>query len=183
MNDKKQDQPGIGSFFGNVAKNVSNKVTDLAGKTTDAVAHGKTAVEQALDVNGDGKIDIEDIIILSLRIPGVRIVREDFLRTEFKKRFPQEVIDDAVLYTPAHAGIAVEEIDKTIAHLEKTKKALLSSARHLESANSKAEDMTLKKLTRGNRTMQKKFKDAGVDITTDCKKDAKKDADNDIDAA
>ncbi|MCR4621624.1 MAG: EcsC family protein [Clostridiales bacterium] len=112
MNDKKQDQPGIGAFFGNVAKNVSNKVTDLAGKTTDAVAHGKTAVEQALDVNGDGKIDIEDIIILSLRIPGVRIVREDFLRTEFKKRFPQEVIDDAVLYTPAHAGIAVEEIDK-----------------------------------------------------------------------
>lgn len=59
---------------------------------------------------------------------------------------------------------AVEEIDKTIAHLEKTKRALLSSAKHLENASNKAEDMTLKKLTRGNRTMQKKFKDAGISI-------------------
>lgn len=112
MNDKKQNQPSIGAFLGNVAKSVSGTVTDLAGKATDAVAQGKTAVEQAIDVNGDGKIDVEDIIILSLRIPGVRIVREEFLRAEFKKRFPQEVIDDAVLHTPAHAGIAVEEIDK-----------------------------------------------------------------------
>ena len=59
---------------------------------------------------------------------------------------------------------AVEEIDKTIAHLEKTKKALQLSSKHLDSANTKAEDMTLKKLTRGNRTMQKKFKDAGISI-------------------
>lgn len=58
---------------------------------------------------------------------------------------------------------AVDEIDKTIAHLEKTKRALLSSAKHLENANNKAEDMTLKRLTRGNPTMQRKFKDAGID--------------------
>ena len=77
---------------------------------------------------------------------------------------------------------AVEEIDKTIAHLEKTKKALQLSSKHLDSANTKAEDMTLKKLTRGNRTMQKKFKDAGIDIAKDGNKDVKKDVD-DIDAA
>lgn len=54
---------------------------------------------------------------------------------------------------------AIEEIDKTIAHLEKTKKALLSSENNLRLANDKADDLTIKKLTRGNPTMAKKFEE------------------------
>ena len=54
---------------------------------------------------------------------------------------------------------AIEEIDKTIAHLQKTKEALLSSENNLRLANDKAEDLTIKKLTRGNETMRKKFED------------------------
>ena len=52
---------------------------------------------------------------------------------------------------------AIEEIDKTINHLQKTKVALLSSGDHLRLANDKAQDITIKKLTRGNPTMQQKF--------------------------
>ncbi len=52
---------------------------------------------------------------------------------------------------------AIEEIDKTIAHLQKTKEALLSSENNLRLANDKAEDLTIKKLTRGNPTMRAKF--------------------------
>lgn len=52
---------------------------------------------------------------------------------------------------------AVEEIDKTISHLQKTKEALLSSENNLRLANNKTEDLTIKKLTRGNRTMTNKF--------------------------
>lgn len=52
---------------------------------------------------------------------------------------------------------AIEEIDKTIDHLQKTKDALLSSVNNLRLANSKAEDLTIKKLTRGNPTMTAKF--------------------------
>lgn len=52
---------------------------------------------------------------------------------------------------------AIEEIDKTIDHLQKTKEALLSSENNLRLANNKAEDLTIKKLTRGNPTMQAKF--------------------------
>ncbi|MEO6536208.1 MAG: DUF2130 domain-containing protein [Candidatus Paceibacterota bacterium] len=52
---------------------------------------------------------------------------------------------------------AIEEIDKTIDHLQKTKDALLSSENNLRLANNKAEDLTIKKLTRGNPTMQAKF--------------------------
>ena len=53
--------------------------------------------------------------------------------------------------------IAIEEIDKTIDHLEKTKKALLSSEDNLRLANNKAEDLSIKKLTKNNPTMSKKF--------------------------
>ena len=52
---------------------------------------------------------------------------------------------------------AMEEIDKTIDHLQKTKEALLSSVNNLRLANNKAEDLTIKKLTRGNPTMTAKF--------------------------
>ena len=52
---------------------------------------------------------------------------------------------------------AIDEIDKTITHLQKTKDALLSSENNLRLANSKADDLTIKKLTYGNPTMKAKF--------------------------
>lgn len=52
---------------------------------------------------------------------------------------------------------AIDEIDQTIKHLEKTKEALLSSENNLRLANNKAEDLTIKKLTRKNPTMQAMF--------------------------
>lgn len=52
---------------------------------------------------------------------------------------------------------AIDEIDKTITHLEKTKAALLSSENNLRLANNKADDLTVKKLTRNNPTMRAKF--------------------------
>ena len=52
---------------------------------------------------------------------------------------------------------AIEEIDKSITHLNKIKSALLSSDRNLRLANDKAEKLTIKKLTRGNPTMKQKF--------------------------
>jgi hypothetical protein len=52
---------------------------------------------------------------------------------------------------------AIDEIDKTIDHLQKTKDALLSSENNLRLANNKAEDLTIKRLTRGNPTMAAKF--------------------------
>ena len=52
---------------------------------------------------------------------------------------------------------AIEEIDKTIEHLQKTKDALLSSENNLRLANNKAEDLSIKRLTRNNPTMAAKF--------------------------
>jgi hypothetical protein len=55
---------------------------------------------------------------------------------------------------------AIEEIDKTILHLQKTKDALLSSENNLRLANNKADDLTIKKLVKNNPTMQQKFSDS-----------------------
>lgn len=53
---------------------------------------------------------------------------------------------------------AIDEIEKTITHLQKTKDALLSSENNLRLANNKAEDLTVKKLIKNNPTMKEKFK-------------------------
>ena len=55
--------------------------------------------------------------------------------------------------------IAIDEIDKSIDHLQKTRDALVSTDRNLRIANDKAQDVTIKKLTRGNPTMAAKFND------------------------
>lgn len=52
---------------------------------------------------------------------------------------------------------AIDEIDKSISHLQKIKDALISSENNLRLANDKAEDLTIKKLTRGNPTMKALF--------------------------
>jgi hypothetical protein len=64
-----------------------------------------------------------------------------------------------------HFQTAIDEIDKSINHMQKTKDALQSTVRSLRLANDKAQDVTIKKLTRGNPTMAAKFaelKDAGT---------------------
>lgn len=59
---------------------------------------------------------------------------------------------------------AIEEIDKTIEHLQKTKENLLRSEDNLRLANKKADDLTIKKLTRGNPTMTAKFAELKSDV-------------------
>jgi hypothetical protein len=58
---------------------------------------------------------------------------------------------------------AIIEIDKSISHLQKTKEALLGVDKNLRIANDKAQNVTIKKLTRNNPTMAAKFDDLGSD--------------------
>jgi hypothetical protein len=60
---------------------------------------------------------------------------------------------------------AIKRIDEAIKDLEKTKDALHKSANNLRLANDKAEDLTIKKLTRGNPTMTAKFEDLNASRT------------------
>lgn len=74
---------------------------------------------------------------------------------EFKEKFGRN-------YTLASDKFkkAIEEIDKTIDHLQKTKEALLGSENNLRLANDKAQDLSIKRLTKNNPTMTKAFEDA-----------------------
>lgn len=91
---------------------VGDEVGKLGEKAKDTLIASKDKVADALDANNDGKIDVQDIIIIALKTPGVNINRADFLEKQFMKNYPQEVIQDAIKFNPAHAGITVEEIDK-----------------------------------------------------------------------
>lgn len=91
---------------------VGDEVGKLGEKAKDTLIASKDKVADALDVNNDGKIDVEDIIIIALKTPGVNINRADFLEKQFMRNYPQEIIQDAIKFNPAHAGITVEEINK-----------------------------------------------------------------------
>ncbi len=88
-----------------ITEKASAKVKEGVDKTTEIV-------NKAMDMNGDGQVDIEDVIIMGLRVPGICIKRDEFLRGEFMKDYPQEVIEDAITFNPAHAGITTQEIEK-----------------------------------------------------------------------
>ena len=64
----------------------------------------------------------------------------------------------------SHFDKAVSEIDETIKHLEKVKDSLTRSGNQLRLANDKAQDLTIKKLTKDNPTMRAKFEEAGISI-------------------
>lgn len=85
---------------------------ELLDKSVDAMLSTPNAVINALDQNGDGELGIEDIIILAVKTPGVHISRAAFLQKELFKNHPQDVIDKAIVTTPAQAGISPKEIAK-----------------------------------------------------------------------
>lgn len=95
---------------------MTNKMFDSFGAVKNALEKAKdTAVgkaTEALDANNDGTVDIQDIIILAIKLPGVHVTRESFLRKELFKNYPPEVIDDAVARTPVLAGISEADIDR-----------------------------------------------------------------------
>ena len=93
---------------------------NTAGKTGAAVFEkSKVLAEKsqevfvgAIDQNGNGEIDIEDVIIMGLKVPGIRVDREAFLRKELQTKCSQKEIEEAVSHNPMYAKIPIDVIDK-----------------------------------------------------------------------
>ena len=85
--------------------------------------------------------------------------RENYDITNFESTLDQfkNAVGKNVSLAQDRFNDAISEIDKSISHLQKTKDALLVSKKHLLSADSKSQDLTVKKLTKNNPTMKKKF--------------------------
>lgn len=105
MSAKKVSAEKIFEKAGNAVNKVTSKIIDDAGTA-------KEAIVEKLDQNGDGKLGIEDVIVLAIKTPGVHITRASFLQNAFFKNHPQDVIGKAITTTPAKAGISSAEIDK-----------------------------------------------------------------------
>ena len=87
--------------------------------------------------------------------------RENYDITNFESTLEQfkNAVGKNVSLAQDRFNDAISEIDKSISHLQKTKEALILSKKHLLSADSKSQDLTVKKLTKNNPTMKKKFDD------------------------
>ncbi len=121
---------GIADDLGKTAsaavESVGKAAAGAAEKTKAVASKSQTAILNAVDQNGNGEIDIEDVIIMGLKVPGIRIDRANFLQKELQKNFPQEVIDDAIAYNPLHAKIPAKEIDKIADEVIKFERACVS---------------------------------------------------------
>lgn len=78
----------------------------------NTIENVKSAIVNQLDQNGNGELDIADVIALAVQVPGIHVNRAAFLQKEFFKNHTQDVIDAAIAATPAAAGITSDEIDK-----------------------------------------------------------------------
>lgn len=110
--DLKSIAGSIGKTATTITDNVSKTAVAVTEKAKDLATKSQQAVLGAVDQNGNGEIDIEDVIVMGLKVPGIRIDREAFLQKELQNKFSQQVIDDAIAHNPLHAEIPTEEIDR-----------------------------------------------------------------------
>ena len=95
-----------------VTDEIAKKVDASTQKTKEIKDKTKERVIQSIDVNGDGQIDIEDVILLAFKVPGVSVNRENFLRKELVTKYSPEIIEEVIQTTPMKAGVQLEDIDK-----------------------------------------------------------------------
>jgi len=72
----------------------------------------RNLIMDALDYNKNGKIDIVDIIVLGMSVPGVKVDRKEFLTKELSNICEKEVLETAIVSTPIQAGISKDEIER-----------------------------------------------------------------------
>lgn len=109
-----------------LAGNVSKTAASVVGKTKEVATKSQQAILGAIDQNGNGEIDIEDVIVMGLKVPGIRINRATFLQKELQNRCSQATIEDAVAFNPLHAGVPLEVIDKIADEVIKYERACVS---------------------------------------------------------
>lgn len=102
----------IGEKIGDLVKDAKNIAANVTDKTKDLTNKTKEEIMSKMDVNQDGEVGIEDVIVLGLRTPGVKVNRKEFLTKELKKNYSPLIIEDAIEFNPAHAKISLDEINK-----------------------------------------------------------------------
>jgi hypothetical protein len=95
-----------------VGASISNNTTTISKKVSNKIDITKDQLKNKIDQNGDGQITIEDVIIMGLKVPGIKINRSEFIKKEFSKYYSEEIIDNIIKYNPAHENIPINKISK-----------------------------------------------------------------------
>jgi hypothetical protein len=95
-----------------VGASISNNTTTISKNVSNKIDITKDELKNKIDQNGDGQITIEDVIIMGLKVPGVKINRSEFIKKEFSKYYSEEIIDNIIKYNPAHENIPINKISK-----------------------------------------------------------------------
>ncbi len=125
-NDTRADTARFSDRVEDRFASAAGRVLYTADQAKHTVKDGMKAMTNRLDINGDGQVGIDDIIVLAVKTPGVHINRAKFLQREFYKNHPQDVIDKAIQTVPALAGIHADEIDKIADEVIKFERAAVS---------------------------------------------------------
>ena len=100
-----------------VADNLGEKADVVIKKSSETVEKTKETVLKAVDINGDGQVDIEDVILLAFRVPGVSIKRDVFLKKELSSKYDAAIIEEVIKTTPMRANIMKDDLDKIAASI------------------------------------------------------------------
>ena len=127
----KLSKVNLGKTVTSLAGTVTEKAGTVVKKTTDVTEKSKEAIYNALDMNGDGQVDIEDVILMAFKVPGVSVNREAFLRKELTTKYDTDTIEEVIRYNPMHANILpkdIEEIAIAVIQNERLKVSGISAA-------------------------------------------------------
>lgn len=108
-------------------KDIKDKVAEIGEKAGQVKDEALLKIVKLVDENGNDKIDLEDFIVKSLRIPGIKIDRAEYLRKALNKYCTQETIEEAIKTNPARAGIQRETVDRAAREAIKLQKTLATS--------------------------------------------------------
>lgn len=95
-----------------IETSISTNTTNISEKVSNKIDITKDQLKNKLDQNGDGQITIEDVIIMGLKVPGVKINRSEFIKKEFSKYYSEKIINNIIKYNPAHENIPINKISK-----------------------------------------------------------------------
>lgn len=111
------------SDWGKISADIKDKGSQFTEKTKSSIQKSATVVKDSstviykkavekIDANGNCEIDVEDIIINAMKVPGVRIDRTKFLEKELQNICDKETINKAVSENPMSANVSLEIINK-----------------------------------------------------------------------
>ncbi len=101
-----------GEYLTKVASDSGIDLSAVSANVQNALNNAGSSVLGAIDQNGNGQIDIEDIVILVMKTPGMKIDRSEFIRTQLSPKHSQETVDKAIALSPVKAEVPLDELDQ-----------------------------------------------------------------------